>query len=80
MPEARVSIKELAPYLSFLIRTDRIDVAYNAWLQFLTKSQLEKVELLTNGRFESTPSGLPFDWRIGPGIERNRGYCAARQE
>ncbi len=63
-----VSIKELAPYLSFLIRTDRIDVAYNAWLQFLTTSQLEKVELLTNRRFESPPSGLPFDWEIGPGI------------
>ncbi len=63
-----VSIKELAPYLNFLISTDRVDVAYNAWLQFLTKSQVEKIELLTNGRFESTPSGLPFDWEIGHGI------------
>ncbi len=63
-----VSIKELAPYLNFLIETDRVDIAYNAWLQFLTKAQLESIELLTNGRFESKPSGLPFDWEIGPGI------------
>ena len=62
-----VSDKELAPYLNFLISIDRIDAAYNAWLQLLTPAELEKVELLTNGRFERQPSGLPFDWRIEPG-------------
>ena len=60
--------KELAPYLNFLISINRIDAAYNAWLQFLTAGQLEKIELLTNGRFESKPSGLPFDWKIDPGV------------
>ena len=63
-----VSDKELAAYLNSLISTNRIDAAYNAWLQILTKAQLEKIELLTNGRFENKPSGLPFDWRIDPGV------------
>jgi hypothetical protein len=62
-----VSDKDLAPYLNFLIGTNRIDAAYNAWLQFLTEAQLEKAEILTNGRFENKPSGLPFDWKIDPG-------------
>ena len=60
------SDKEVAPYLKFLISINRVDAAYNAWLQILTPAQLEKVELLTNGRFESKPSGLPFDWWIDP--------------
>ena len=60
--------KELAPYLNFLISINRIDAAYNAWLQFLTAGQLDKIGLLTNGRFESKPSGLPFDWKIDPGV------------
>ncbi len=63
-----VSDKELAAYLNSLISTNRIDAAYNAWLQFLTEAQLEKIELLTNGRFENKPSGLPFDWKIDPGV------------
>ncbi len=62
-----VSDKELAPYLNFLINADRMDAAYNAWLQFMPAAQVEKMELLTNGRFENMPSGLPFDWSIAPG-------------
>ncbi|HWJ19574.1 MAG TPA: hypothetical protein VNR65_12695, partial [Geobacterales bacterium] len=60
--------KELAPYLNFLVSINRIDAAYNARLQFLAADQLEKIELLTNGRFERKPSGLPFDWKIDPGV------------
>ncbi len=63
-----VKAGELAPYLNFLIGTDRIDLAYNAWLQFLPSEQLERLGFLTNASFESKPSGLPFDWEIGAGV------------
>src|SRR5712671_5842392 len=63
-----VSQKEIAPYLNFLISTNRVDFAYNAWLQFLPKGQLESIGLLTNASFETKPSGLPFDWQIGNGV------------
>jgi hypothetical protein len=63
-----VSQKEIAPYLDFLISTGRADLAYNAWLQFLPNSQLERVSYLSNADFESKPSGLPFDWRIADGV------------
>ncbi len=62
------SSKELAPYLDVLIGKNRVDAAYNAWLQFLPAPELANVRLLTNGNFESSPSGLPFDWRIAPGL------------
>ncbi len=61
------SDKELAPYLDALISQDRTDAAYNAWLQFLPAAGLANLSLLTNGSFASTPSGLPFDWRIARG-------------
>jgi hypothetical protein len=63
-----VTQKEVAPYLDFLVSTGRADLAYNAWLQFLPKSQLETVSFLSNASFESEPSGLPFDWRIADGV------------
>ena len=62
------SDKELAPYLDALIGQDRTDAAYNAWLQFLPPAELANLNLLTNGNFESIPSGLPFDWRIARGL------------
>ncbi len=62
------SPKELASYLDVLIGRNRIDVAYNAWLQFLPEEQLSNLGLLTNGNFETPPSGLPFDWRMAPGL------------
>ncbi len=62
------SPKELAPYLDALIARNRIDVAYNAWLQFLPEEQLSNLGLLTNANFETPPSGLPFDWRMEPGL------------
>ena len=44
-----VSDKELAPYLNFLINTNRIDAAYNAWLQFLTAPSLSGSNCLRTG-------------------------------
>jgi hypothetical protein len=58
---------EIAPYLIFLIRTQRIDVAYNAWLRLLPKDQLDSLGFLTNPGFERDPSGLPFDWTFERG-------------
>jgi hypothetical protein len=63
-----VSQKEIAPYLDFLVGTGRADLAYNAWLQFLPESKLERVSYLSNANFENAPSGLPFDWRIAYGV------------
>ena len=63
-----VSHEEIDPYLRFLIGKERADLAYNAWLQILPRPQLANVGLLTNANFESAPSGLPFDWQIGSGV------------
>lgn len=62
------SAQELAPYLDALIGNNRVDAAYNAWLQSLPGSDLSKLGLITNGSFETPPSGLPFDWRLAPGL------------
>ena len=62
-----VTQKEIEPYLNFLISKDRMELAYNTWLQFLPKADLENIGLLTNASFEREPSGLPFDWRLGKG-------------
>jgi len=60
--------KELAPYLNFLIDRNLIDAAYNAWLQFLPRAELDTLGLLTHPDFEQDPSGLPFDWQIARGL------------
>ena len=50
-------------------------MAYNAWLQFLPEEQLSNLGLLTNGNFENPPSGLPFDWRMEPGLNAVAGFA-----
>ena len=62
-----VTQKEIECYLDFLIDKNRIELAYNVWLQFLPKTDLDKIGLLANASFEQEPNGLPFDWRLGKG-------------
>ena len=62
------SNKELAPYLNFLISRNSIEAAYNAWLQFLPKAELDTLGLLTHPNFEQDPTGLAFDWQIARGL------------
>ncbi len=56
--------EELRPYLDFLISKERVDLAYNAWLQLMPDDELETLGLLQNAGFDHEPTGLPFDWRI----------------
>ena len=58
------SIEELAPYINILMSKDRVEVAYNAWLQLIPHEKLATLSFLNNDGFEDDPSGLPFDWSI----------------
>lgn len=60
--------KELNAYQLFLVAHNLYDLAYDAWLQFLPSEKLEGVGFLFNGKFESQPSGAPFDWQWTEGV------------
>jgi hypothetical protein len=61
------TLADIRDYLHLLVERKFYDLAYYAWLQFLPASQLAGVGNVFNGSFESAPSGLPFDWKIGGG-------------
>ena len=58
---------ELGGYLDFLVRHNFDELAHLAWQQFLSAEQRTKVGFLFNGRFDTPPSGVPFDWTIKTG-------------
>jgi len=60
-----LTARELSPYIHALIGKRKVYEAYNVWLQLLPEAQLVSLGFLTNGEFESNPSGLPFDWQTG---------------
>ncbi|MBC8012676.1 MAG: hypothetical protein H7X74_01095, partial [Methyloceanibacter sp.] len=61
------STQELAPYIGVLMSKERVELAYNAWLQLVPKEKLASLSLLNNAGFAEDPSGLPFDWSIKRG-------------
>lgn len=55
--------RELKALLDRLIATGGPAKAYGAWLQFRADTG-GVVPYLNNGSFETTPSGIPFDWMV----------------
>ena len=61
------STQELAPYIGALMSKERVELAYNTWLQLVPHEKLASLSLLNNAGFAEDPSGLPFDWSIKRG-------------
>lgn len=61
------STQELEPYIGMLVSQERVELAYNAWLQLVPHEKLASLSLLNNAGFANDPSGLPFDWSIKRG-------------
>jgi hypothetical protein len=59
--------RELGSYLNSLLSGKRYELAYYTWLQFLPAAELGTIGYVNNAGFETSPSGLPFDWAIRQG-------------
>jgi hypothetical protein len=73
------SVKELAPYLNFLVSKNLTGLAHEAWLQFLPLEKLTSLGLLNNPGFADDPSGLPFDWQIARGMNAIVEFVRVRE-
>jgi hypothetical protein len=65
--EAPPTLPELNAYLSALFKNKRYELAYYTWLQFLPADELGEIGYLNNASFETSPTGLPFDWVMRQG-------------
>jgi hypothetical protein len=65
--QAPPTAEELNGYLTYLVQHRFYNLAYYAWLQFLSPEELQHVGLLYNGNFATPPSGSQFDWQITQG-------------
>jgi hypothetical protein len=61
------SPQELEPFVDGLVAKQRIEMAYNAWLQLLPNDQLTSMALVHGEGFTENPSGLPFEWTVNRG-------------
>jgi hypothetical protein len=55
---------EIVGYLDYLMRGQRYENAYYAWLQFLDAAALRRVALVHNGSFGQRMTSTPFDWTV----------------
>jgi hypothetical protein len=61
------SPQELEPFIDGLVAKQRIEMAYNAWLQLLPHDQFTSMALVHGEGFTENPSGLPFEWSVNRG-------------
>ncbi|KFN45090.1 tetratricopeptide repeat protein [Arenimonas oryziterrae] len=56
---------ELAAWLDRLVKDQRWGEAYLTWVSQLAPAQQQRLSNVFNGDFETEPTGMGFDWRMG---------------